>query len=122
MRKIIETEGKTFQIPLKTNAVIEYGEMVAIDDNGDAVKASDTSGLTVVGVKCLTMEDEEYVTVKRGVFAMDNDGTDDVGAGDVGADVYVKNEHTVADDTTNSIVAGTLVFFEGATPFIKIGV
>ena len=93
-------------------ATINPGELVAINAAGTAVPASDTAGLTVVGIA----ERVEYdaVEVCCGIIGIPNDGIAPVTRAMRTATVYVKDANTVAADATNKIPAGICVdVYEG---------
>ena len=49
-RSTRERQGKEFVFPVAGGETITLGTMVALNAAGEAVPASDTAGLTVVGV------------------------------------------------------------------------
>ena len=93
-------------------ATVTPGELVAINAAGTVVPASDTAGLTVVGIA----ERVEYdaVEVCCGIIGIPNDGIAPVTRAMRTATVYVKDANTVAADATNKIPAGICVdVYEG---------
>lgn len=90
-----------------TGAVIESGNIVALDASGKAVPAADTAGLTVVGVARRVIDGE--VEVLDGIFALANDTSKPLTRAKRGSAAYVKDAGTVAVSGTNSIAAGIVV-------------
>ncbi len=85
-------------------ATIYSGALVAVNAAGEAVPASDTAGLKVVGRAEHSAAENATILVRTGCFAYD--GTDMTRA-DVGATAYVADDQTVSKSGgTNSIVAG----------------
>jgi len=118
-------DGDLFQLPVKANAVIYAGAMVARDGSGRAVPASDTAGLVVVG-RAETRADNTggadgaiMVDVRRGVFAWSHAG---LTRADLGKVVYATDDQTVATASTNEAPAGVLVDVTGDGAWVKVGV
>ncbi len=114
-RDTAEISGRSFAL-LQGSNVIWQGTMVAIDGNDVAVPASDTAGLTVVGMAELRSDNSganysatRRVSVRRGVFRWGNGDSFDLG--DVGSFAYVGDDQTVkkAASVTHNIVAGLIV-------------
>lgn len=93
-------------------ATINPGELVAINAAGTVVPASDTAGLTVVGIA--ERVEDGMVEVRCGIIGITNDGTAPVTRAMRAAAVYIKDANTVAADATNKIPAGICVdVYEG---------
>jgi hypothetical protein len=61
------------------------------------------------------------VNTKRGVFVFANSISSPVVQGDLGYDVYVQDNQTVAHSTTHSLVAGIFVgFYQGNTSWVIV--
>lgn len=83
---------------------------------GVAKPAAADATLTIVGMAMATADNRTglagavKVDVRRGVFLVDNDPADPVTAADIGADVYVTDDHTVAKTSASASKpkAGTL--------------
>ena len=99
-------------LTVKNDAVIYGGTILAIDATPEALEASDTAALKVVGV-CPeyvdNADDGEVVNPEMGCFKFENDATNPVVAGDVIA--YVKDNQTVCASagSTNKVVAGLVI-------------
>ena len=92
---------------LAANAVIQAGELVALNADGKAVPAADTAGLRVIGIaKTVTAEGVE---IEDGIFALTNDTTSPVTRVMRGKLCVAKNASTVAATSTNSVAAGLVV-------------
>lgn len=97
-RSTRERQGKEFVFPVAGGETITLGTMVALNAAGEAVPASDTAGLTVVGVAWgVDGTDTQRVTARRGCFNFDADITDTPTLADVGKPVYAVDDITVAN-------------------------
>lgn len=93
-------------------ATINPGELVALNAAGTAVPASDTAGLTVVGIA--ERVEDGTVEVHCGIIGITNDTTAPVTRAMRAAAVYIKDANTVAASATNKIPAGICVdVYEG---------
>jgi hypothetical protein len=108
--------GAFVTIPLAADAVIEAGQLVARNAAGNAVAASDTAALQVIGRAEADADNtggaigDVSILVKRGTFQYDNDGDDPVSKADVGRVCYIVDAVTVSDDPqTHGRVAGRVV-------------
>jgi hypothetical protein len=121
-----EKEFGFVTVPVAASTKIFGGTMVALDASGNAVPASDTTGLVTLG-KCVvyggTVVDNSAgaagalkVTVKlslgRIAYLYNNDTGSPVVAADRYLNVNVLDDNTVAHTTSNSIVAGKFVGFD----------
>jgi len=96
-------------LTVKNDEVIYAGAMVAVDGNGEAVNASDTASIMVIGraeEEVDNSDDGETIDVKRGMFRWANgDTVSDANIGDI---CYVVDNQTVSvtNSGSNSIIAG----------------
>lgn len=99
---------------VKSASAIYAGSIVAVDGNGYAVAASDASGLLVVGVAQHYAAAGEQITVKSGVFGMDNSSGHACSNGsNMNNLVYIEDDHTVSTSAgSNSIKAGTMRYVD----------
>lgn len=95
----------TRRLPVAASTVCWEGGMVALSGAGAAavaVPASASSSLKVMGVATgnadnrLGVDGAASVETKIGTFLMDNSATDPIALGDIGANAYVVDDHTVA--------------------------
>lgn len=104
---------------LEAGGKICTGGMVAVNADGKAVPASDTSGLTVIGVALTSAAAGGMVTVKSSCFKFAFDGT--LTGAVIGKEVFVKDDQTVALTSTNSIPAGTVFDVDGKGVWVIVG-
>jgi len=119
-RKTPMRDAETIQLSVAASAKIYAGGMVARNSSGYAVAAADTAGLVVMG------RAEEYVDNSSGAngdetvlarrnraFKFKNSATHAVTVAEIGKDVFVEDDETVAKEPgTNSIVAGKCIAVE----------
>jgi hypothetical protein len=118
--------------PVAASTKIWPGSIVAINSSGYAVEASDTAGLTVVGIcdpqhgaavdNSAGADGAINVPVIQGVGELVNG--DSITLADVGGIAYVSDDQTVVTSgTSNSIVAGIiyLVDANGVWVFVGLG-
>lgn len=106
-----------FQPGLAAGAVIEAGQMVALNAAGNAVPASDAANLRVIGRAEEDVDNtggaagDLTVLVKRGIFRWDNSATAAVTDALIGLPAYVEDATTVAaaSGPTNDIEAGLVI-------------
>lgn len=120
-------EGVVFQYPVAASTTIYAGGMLALDSSGNAVSASDTAGLTVVGISTAQVDNsagdaaDKNVPVRAGVFGLAASGTSAPTKANIGELVYVEDDQTVSTDAgTNAIVAGTLVAVDSDYCWVKL--
>lgn len=107
--------GVAVRLPLAKGAVIYAGTLVAVDENGYAVPASDTANLKVVGRANGTADNSEgevggkEVDVERGIFRYTNSTSKPITRADWNSRVFVEDDNTVAKSSTNSVCAGVMV-------------
>ena len=107
------TGNRMLNIPVKGGAELTEATMAAINGDGYAAPAAASAGLKVAG--CVQRycdnrngaDGEQTVSVKRGVFVWDNDGT--IKETDILKPCYIKDERTVTITADGSSVAGTIL-------------
>jgi hypothetical protein len=108
------------RLPLAAGTIFA-GTMGAVNASGNAVPASDTAGLVVIGrvaERVVFANGDTNVLIERGVFKYKNSATDAVDLNDVGRACYVEDDQTVRETPgTNAIFAGwvELVESDGVT-------
>ena len=102
--------------PLASSNILYAGTIAALNTNGYAVSASDTSGQKVIGIFDQSVDNtgssyksNKTVRVRRGVFSLATGSTNTVA--DIGNMAYVLDNQTVgnASEATNDIMAGIIV-------------
>jgi len=133
-------DRRMFNYPVEANTNVYLGAMVALDANGNAVPAqpfgaAPLSALTVVGradrlVGGVPGQDALNnpgvagaisVTVRRGVFKYDNDGS--IAQAQVGAKCFALDDHTVgaSDGSGATVVPNTTeITFPAAAPLLVV--
>jgi hypothetical protein len=108
--------GDILSLALAADTLIYQGTLVAINADGRAVPASDTSGLTVVGRANETVDNTDgaagalSIPVERGVFKFSNDVDDPVTIAERYEFAYVVDDNTVSEDAhTNGVRAGLVI-------------
>ena len=107
------TGNRMLNIPMKGGAELTEATMAAINGDGYAAPVAASAGLKVAG--CVQRycdnrngaDGEQTVSVKRGVFVWDNDGT--IKETDILKPCYVKDERTVTITADGSSVAGIIL-------------
>lgn len=105
--------GMDINIPVAAGAVITEAAMVAIDEDGYAVAASKTAGLTIAGCAMRPADNAAgsagavVVSVRRGIFVWDNDGS--IKETDLLKAAYVSDERTVTIAADGSSKAGKIL-------------
>lgn len=107
------TGNRMLNIPVKGGAELTEATMAAINGDGYAAPAAASAGLKVAG--CVQRycdnrngaDGEQTVSVKRGVFVWDNDGT--IKETDILKPCYVKDERIVTITADGSSVAGIIL-------------
>lgn len=114
MRIEARSTERLIALAVAADAVIFLGAMVAVNAAGFAVPAEDTAGLKVIGVAQRQIDNTGgadgavRVEVQKGVFGLENSETNAVTQAQVGREVFVEDDGTVASTATNSIVAGVV--------------
>ena len=104
------TGNRMLNIPVKGGAELTEATMAAINGDGYAAPAAASAGLKVAG--CVQRycdnrngaDGEQTVSVKRGVFVWDNDGT--IKETDILKPCYVKDERTVTITADGGVMRG----------------
>ena len=102
-------------IPVAASTTITEAHMVAINSDGYAVEASKAEGLNVAGCAMRYTENEgaageEMVSVRRGAFVWNNDGT--IENTDILKECYVSDAQTVTITAGGSSKAGVILAVE----------
>lgn len=102
-------------IPVAASTTITEAHMVAINSDGYAVEASKAEGLNVAGCAMRYTENEgaageEMVSVRRGAFVWNNDGT--IENTDILKECYVSDAQTVTITAAGSSKAGVILAVE----------
>lgn len=116
------------EVPLKANAVIEAGKIVAVGADGFGVPAADAAGLKVTGIGQEAVDNtggaDGAVSVRvlrKRIFHLLNDGTNAVAQANRFGNVYVKDAQTVSSNGgTNNIVAGTCIDLDAQGVWVEI--
>lgn len=128
-RNTPERDGRAVAFKVAASTKIFAGSLVAVNEDGFAVPASNTDGLKGIG------RAEEYVDntagsngdteimVKKGVFKFDNDTTLPVTAADINSNCYIKDDGTVRTKDTGASapnpVAGIVFSIEDDGIWVK---
>lgn len=111
-----ERQGKVTAYPLAAATIIYAGTLVALDSSGNAVPASDTAGLRVVGLAQETIDNSAgiagalKIATKVGVFQLNNSAGDALDANDKGKICYVEDDNTVCEaGATHKVKAGRVL-------------
>ncbi len=110
-----ERSSDVISIPVAAATLLNAGWLIAIDTSGNAVPASDTTLLVVIG-RCEADADNSAgaagdisVSVKRGCFRFANDATNAVDPDDKGKWAFVTDNQTVAETSTHKVKAGRVI-------------
>ncbi len=100
-RNTERTEGKLLNVGVAGGVTLEAGKMAAVNVDGYAIEAADTTSVSVVLGRIEDRIDNsdgadgaESVDIRRGVFKWDNDGLTLPGQL-----AYVKDDETVSNST-----------------------
>lgn len=111
-----ERAGEVISIPVAAAKKLYAGTIIAEDASGNAVNASDTANLKVLGRAQETIDNsggsagDLSIRVKRGCFYFANSSGSPVTAAYKGKKVYIEDDHTVSISAgTNGIVAGRCI-------------
>lgn len=105
--------GMDINIPVAAGEVIAEKTMAAVNEEGYAVAASKTTGLTVAGCVQKLADNSSgsagdvTVAVRRGAFVWNNDGS--IKDTDILKEAYVLDEKTVTITAEGSSNAGTIL-------------
>ena len=100
---------------VKATKTIYAGTLVAVDSSGYALPAADASGLVVVGIAQHYAEAGEKITVKSGVFSLDNSAAPNACSNSLTMNnlVFVADDHTVTTSAgSHSVKAGVMRYVD----------
>lgn len=105
-------EGEFLTLPVEAAKTIYAGAMVARNAAGNAVPASDTAGLVVLGRaehradNAAGAAGDKTIRIRFGQYAWSHSG---LTSADIGKPTFVADDQTVALTSTNGIFAGVLI-------------
>lgn len=100
---------------VKSDKTIHAGTLVAIDSTGYALPAADASGLSVVGVAQHYAVAGEKITVKSGVFSLDNASAPNAcsNAATMNNLIFIADDHTVTTSAgAHAVKAGVMRYVD----------
>lgn len=115
-------DGQLLSYPVAGSTKLFQGSVVAVNTDGYADKAADTSGFALAGVAYETVDNSsgsdgalKIRVWRKGVVDLNFSGT--ASQATVGQPVYMVDDHTVAvaGTTTNDVIVGRVVEFISAT-------
>jgi len=112
-------EGGQFYYPVYQSTTIYQGALVCINSSGYAIPCTDTANLIVVGVSLEQVDNssgsdgDETIEVRAGTIEKFN--ATSITQAMVGQAMYVKDDNTFDDTSTNLVFAGVLVDYDSAT-------
>ena len=121
-----ERPGLITRVPVAAATRLFAGNLGARDASGNALPASNTAGLQVLGV---VVEDADNsagiaaalgVDLREGTFRFKNSGTNALSKAHVGQTCYVENEETVASTASNKIEAGVVAEVESSGVWVRV--
>ncbi|MEM5787180.1 MAG: capsid cement protein [Syntrophobacteraceae bacterium] len=122
-RKTIYREGIEIAYKVAAGAKIHAGSLVCLNSGGYAVPGADTAGFKFLGIAMERADNTSgangsvSVRVRRkGIFRLASSG---MTIADLGVEVKIADDQTVAKTTSNSVVCGTVAEFISA---IEVGV
>lgn len=104
--------GEIVEYPVAASTALYAGTLICLDSSGNAVNAADTAGLRVIGRAESDVDNSAgaagdlKVQIRRAVFRFANSGTNAVDADDKGKICFVEDNQTVAETSTNKVIAG----------------
>jgi len=117
-------EGECLSLPVEASTRIWAGALTARNSSGNAVPASDTAGLVVVGRAEARADNatgsagDITVRVREGVYCLAGSG---ITAANIGAIAFVADDQTVAlSGGTNAIVAGIIRDVDGGGVWVEV--
>jgi len=126
-RNTVARDGNQITLAVAAGTIIYAGALVARNAAGNAVPASNTAGLAVVGMAEAQVDNSAgaagdlNVTVRRNrVFRFTNSGTSALTIADIGANAIVEADDIVAKAATNSIVAGKIMDVDAGGVWIEV--
>ena len=108
-------EGKCLSLPVKADAVIYQGALVAVGADGYAIPAKKAESLRAAGRAEETADNTGgsdgavNVTVSRGAFIWENSGTNQVAVKDLLGPCYMEDDQTVGNLSTGASPAGIVL-------------
>lgn len=122
----IAQNAKYLGLPVKADATIYQGGIVALDATGMAVPGSKTAGLTAAGRAEETVENkgadgDATIRVKRGVFIYDNSTANPVTQAHLLKECYLEDDCTVCSNADGSSVAGKVIRVDPNGIAVEIG-
>jgi len=118
--------GDDITRPVAAGVICFSGGMGAVNAAGDALPASATAGLKVVGRIEQTINNTggiagaANVPMRRGVFLFANSITSPLSVADLGGTALVEDDATVAKVAPNSIVAGKIIDINANGVWVEI--
>lgn len=116
--------GRFVSLPVAAATIIYAGAMVARDAAGNAVPASDTAGLVVLGRAEAQIDNQLgaagdlAILVRGGVYAYAHSGLTPAA---IGKPAFVSDDQTVAASSTNAVLAGYLVDVDDSGAWVALG-
>ncbi len=128
-RLATERSGQTSTVPVAAATVVWQGGIVVME-GGVAKPGKTATGLVVLGIAEETVDNStgaagaKSVTPRRGCFRFVNLGSDPVTAADVGQDVWLVDDQTIAKSsgTATRSAAGKLIDVDDVGAWVRIGV
>ncbi len=126
-----QRDGELIVYPVAAGAVLFAGALVALDSDGNAVPASASASLVVMGRAEETADNsdgaagDEVVPLRRSVFRYTNSAaTDQITLADVGRPAYVVDDQTVAKTSNGGVrpVAGIVLDVDTLGVWVACGV
>ena len=109
-----------FNLPLAADTKIFGGTLVAVNASGEALPAADTTGLKVLGRAEATVDNtggsagDKRISVKRGIFRVENSASNAVTAAHVGLQVDIEDDTIVSlAGAGNGVAAGICISVDG---------
>lgn len=108
-------QGDIITCDVAATTVIYQGTLVGVDASGNAVPASNTVGITVLGRAEQTVDNSAglagalTINIRRGAFKFTNSGTSALTKANIGTIAMVEDDQTVAIAASNSIKAGLMI-------------
>lgn len=127
-RSVAERSGQTSTVPVAAATTIWQGGIVVMEA-GVAKPGKTATGLVVLGLAEETVDNStgaagaKSVTPRRGCWRFVNLASDPVTAADVGQDVYLVDDQTIAKTsaTATRSVAGTLIDVDAIGAWVRLG-
>lgn len=124
-RNTVERKPRERQFPVAQNADIHQGGLVVLDGGlakpGRAAEGLVCVGIAVAGVRNTGADGAAVVNVRSGCFRFENDATAPVTYADVGAEVFLVDDETVASDGTGRSPAGICFDLDDLGVWVTVG-